>query len=120
MLLSLFFDCPNDFPHLQPSDFPSSKPFATMTTPRPLLCPNASQVAAVKKAVADGVIVFDAFPVSAEPEIYSAGVFTAGLDLVREARPSMHGAALLRLCQPTTLLAMFHRRRVRNPDMRCS
>jgi hypothetical protein len=86
MLLSLFFDCPSDFPHLQPNDFPSSKPFATMTSPKPLLCPNTSQAAAVKQAIADGVIVFDAFPVSAEPEIYSAGVFTAGLDLVSICR----------------------------------
>ena len=30
MLLSLFFDCPSDFPHLQPSDFPSSKPFGAL------------------------------------------------------------------------------------------
>ena len=86
MLLSLFFDCPSDFPHLQPNDFPSSKPFATMTSPKPLLCPNTSQAAAVKQAIADGVIVFDAFPVSAEPEIYRAGVFTAGLDLVSICR----------------------------------
>jgi hypothetical protein len=56
-----------------------------MTTPEPLLCPNSSQITAVKQAIANGVIVFDAFPVSAEPEIYSAGVFTAGLDLVRRA-----------------------------------
>jgi hypothetical protein len=61
-----------------------------MTSPKPLLCPNASQVAAVKQAIADEVIVFDAFPVSAEPEIYSGGVFTAGLDLVRNTRPCTH------------------------------
>jgi hypothetical protein len=97
ILLSLFLNCPPNFPHLQPSDFPSSKPFATMTAPKALLCPNATQVAAVKQAIVENVIVFDAFPLSAEPELYSAPVFTAGLDLVAEL------AASLNITRPRTL-----------------
>ena len=92
ILLSLFLNCPPNFPHLQPSDFPSSKPFATMTAPKALLCPNATQVAAVKQAIVENVIVFDAFLLSAEPELYSATVFTAGLDLVTELAASLNVA----------------------------
>jgi len=91
MLLSLFFSCPADFPHLEPGDFPSTKPFATMTTPEPLRCPNASQLAAVRQAIAAGAIVLQgAFPVSAEPEMYSGPVFSAGLELVTELARSMN------------------------------
>ena len=91
MLLSLFFSCPADFPHLEPGDFPSTKPFATMTTPEPLRCPNATQLAAVRQAIADGAIVLQgAFPVSAEPEMYSGPVFSAGLELVTELARSMN------------------------------
>ncbi len=91
MLLSLFFDCPADFPHSAPgAGFTHT--IAAMTPPQPLLCPNATQIAAVRQAIADGVIVFDAFPLSSQPELYTAPVFTAGLDLVTKLAASLNAS----------------------------
>ena len=97
MLLSLYLNCPAHFPHLPADSFPWSSPFATMTTPRPLRCPNSTEIAAVREAITQGTIVFDAFPVSAEPELFSAELFSAGLQLVADL------AVSLNVSKPTTL-----------------
>ena len=56
---------------------------------------NATELAAVRAAISDGTIVMDAFPLSAQPEIYSKGVFSAGLKLVADLADALNTAGLM-------------------------
>ena len=50
MLLSLYFDCPTDFPHLKPEHIPSNGLLNAMTPPEPLRCPNATDIETTSQA----------------------------------------------------------------------
>ena len=83
-LLDLFFDCPRQLGLNCTAD---PEDLGTGTTPDDhpacVLCPDASLVALVEKAIADDVITWHAFPFNAEPELADSTLLRAGIDSVR-------------------------------------
>ena len=68
-LLSLALDCP---PHMG------------------FRCPDKSAIAAMERAVADGVISFHAFPFNVEAELYNRELFDFGIQLTHDLAARLH------------------------------
>lgn len=69
-LLDLYFNCEHTKINILGPDHPSD-----------IICPNATQVAAVDAAVRLGTITYHAFPFNAEPEMYNQALFDTALNM---------------------------------------
>lgn len=84
-LLDLFFSCPTELGLSCGGEAGRRLTLGATPDDHPgcLVCPNASEVAAVRTAVENDVITWHAFPFNAEPELADAGLLRAGLAAVR-------------------------------------
>ena len=88
-LLDLFLDCPRHLGLACPAtggerslDGASRLGVSPDNHPGCLVCPNATLLAAVERAIREDVITWHAFPFNAEPELADAGLLLGAIDSV--------------------------------------